>query len=110
MKQGDIYLVRLQPVEGQEQGGVRPVLIISGDTMNQEVGLCICCPLTSKIKQFPTCPVLNPSKENGLEVVSQVLTFQVRTISKKRFVRCLGNVDRTILRKVLAGLIDTLRY
>lgn len=110
MKQGDIYLAKLQPVEGQEQGGVRPVVIISGDSMNAEMSLCVCCPLTSQIKEFPTCPVINPSKSNGLELQSQVLTFQIRTLSKKRFVRRLGSIDQGILRKVVTGLIDTLQY
>jgi mRNA interferase ChpB len=34
MKRGDIYLVPLDPTEGREQRGNRPVLIVSPDEFN----------------------------------------------------------------------------
>lgn len=35
IKRGDIYYAELNPVIGSEQGGTRPVLIISNDTGNR---------------------------------------------------------------------------
>lgn len=35
IKRGDIYYANLNPVIGSEQGGTRPVLIISNDTGNK---------------------------------------------------------------------------
>ena len=35
IRRGDIYYADLNPVIGSEQGGTRPVLIISNDTGNK---------------------------------------------------------------------------
>ena len=37
IKRGDIYYAELNPVIGSEQGGTRPVLIISNDTREQHL-------------------------------------------------------------------------
>ena len=34
MKQGEIWLTNLNPTEGSEQSGFRPVIIVSGDALN----------------------------------------------------------------------------
>lgn len=39
IKRGDIYYANLNPVIGSEQGGTRPVLIISNDVGNKQM-LC----------------------------------------------------------------------
>ena len=46
MKRGDIYLVTLDPIEGHEQGGKRPVLVVSPDRFNRETKLPVICPIT----------------------------------------------------------------
>jgi len=40
IKRGDIYYANLNPVIGSEQGGTRPVLIISNDVGNKPYGHC----------------------------------------------------------------------
>lgn len=40
----EIWLADLDPTEGFEQAGKRPVLIISGNAMNSKSGLVIICP------------------------------------------------------------------
>lgn len=47
MNRGDIYLVSLDPIEGREQRGSRPVLIVSPDEFNEATKLPIICPITS---------------------------------------------------------------
>ena len=47
MKRGDIYLVTLNPAEGHEQQGYRPVLIVSPAAFNQATRLPIVLPITS---------------------------------------------------------------
>ena len=44
MKQRDVYLADLEPTRGKEQRGVRPVVIISPNTMNDRLGIFIVCP------------------------------------------------------------------
>lgn len=47
MKRGDIYLVSLDPTEGHEQQGTRPVLIVSPDQFNLLTKVPIVVPITS---------------------------------------------------------------
>lgn len=47
MKRGEIYMVDLDPAQGHEQRGHRPVVIISPDEFNQATGLPVILPITS---------------------------------------------------------------
>ena len=47
MRRGDIYMVSLDPTEGREQRGSRPVLIVSPTTFNEATSLPVICPITS---------------------------------------------------------------
>jgi mRNA interferase ChpB len=47
MRRGDIYLVSLDPTEGREQRGSRPVLIVSPAAFNEATRLPVVCPITS---------------------------------------------------------------
>jgi len=47
MRRGDIYLVSLDPTEGREQRGSRPVVIVSPNEFNEVTRLPIACPITS---------------------------------------------------------------
>ncbi len=47
MKRGDIYVVSLDPGEGHEQRGTRPVLVISSDRFNALTRLPIVVPITT---------------------------------------------------------------
>ena len=47
MRRGDIYLVSLDPTEGREQRGSRPVLVVSPAEFNEATQLPVVCPITS---------------------------------------------------------------
>jgi mRNA interferase ChpB len=47
LKQGDIYMVSLDPTVGREQFGHRPVLVISPDRFNEITGLPLVVPITN---------------------------------------------------------------
>lgn len=47
MKRGDIYLVSLDPTEGREQQGSRPILIVSATDFNEATKLPVICPITT---------------------------------------------------------------
>ena len=53
---GDIYLANLNPFKGSEQGGTRPVLVLSNDIGNYYSSLITIAPITSQLKktQQPT--------------------------------------------------------
>lgn len=110
MKQRDIYLADLNPVIGQEQRGTRPVVIISGNAMNDHLRVSIVCPLTSKIKRYAGCVVLIKDDVNNLEKDSEVITFQVRTIAQERLLRKIGEITKEQLEAVKTGLQEILTY
>jgi mRNA interferase ChpB len=47
VRRGDIYLVSLDPTEGREQRGNRPVLVVSPVEFNEVTKLPVVCPITS---------------------------------------------------------------
>ena len=47
MKRGDIYMVTLDPTQGREQQGHRPVLIVSPGDFNAATKLPVVLPITS---------------------------------------------------------------
>jgi mRNA interferase MazF len=110
MNQRDIFLANLGPVTGQEQDGTRPVVIISGNALNENTDICIICPITSHIKNFPGSMVLKKNEQNGLHADTEVITFQVRVLSQKRLIRQIGTVSEDELAKIREGLVEVLTY
>src|SRR5712692_5083888 len=47
MERGDIYLVSLDPTQGHEQRGRRPVLVVSPGAFNRLTGVPVVLPITS---------------------------------------------------------------
>jgi len=110
MKQGEIWSADLNPVKGSEQHGYRPVVIISGNMLNKYLQIVITCPLSSKIKNYKGNIILTPDKQNGLSESSEVMVFHIRSISKGRLVKKLGNITSNELNELKLGLDDILRY
>ena len=55
IKRGEIYDAELNPVIGNEQGGLRPVLIVQNDTGNKHSMTTIVAPMTTRTKtKLPT--------------------------------------------------------
>jgi len=110
MRQGDIWLADLDPTEGSEQKGRRPVVVISGNTLNSALPIAIVVPLSSKLKGYPTSVRLRPTKMNGLKTEADVLPFQVRTLATTRFKRLIGNVTANELRDIIRGLFVVMTH
>jgi mRNA interferase ChpB len=47
MKRGDVYMVDLEPTQGREQRGHRPVVVVSPDDFNRATGLPVILPITN---------------------------------------------------------------
>lgn len=94
MQRNDIYLVNLDPVQGSEQGGLRPALLISNDIGNKYSPCVIVAILTSRNNKahMPTHIWLNPHTQ-GLSKHSMVECEQLRTIDKNRLVRYIGHIS-----------------
>ncbi|MEB3311625.1 MAG: type II toxin-antitoxin system PemK/MazF family toxin [Snowella sp.] len=110
MKRGDIYDARLEPVEGSEQGGTRPVIIVSRDVINASSSVVLTVPCTtyqSGKKVYPT-QVLVRAPEAGLRNDSIAMADQVRVLSKQRLLRLRGTLNFTTLEKVNRALLIAL--
>lgn len=110
MNQGEIWQANLNPYKGSEQGGFRPVVILSGNFLNRHLHVVISAPLTTKIKKYKGNPVLKPSKTNGLTNESELMVFHIRSISKDRLVKKIGNIDTEELDLAIKTLNDLLKY
>ena len=110
MKQREIWYSDLEPVRGSEQSGKRPVVIVSGPTMNTALQIIIVCPLTSVIKNIKGCIVIQKNQINNLKKDSEVLVLQVRTISKKRLSKKIGNITKDQIEQIKQGIDLYLNY
>ena len=110
MRQGDIYLADLHPTKGSEQAGRRPIVIVSGNMMNEHFEVVIVCPISSVVKNFEGCVVLGKGKDHGLSKDSEVITFQIRAISKSRLKKHLGSASEKELTAIKKGLFTILTY
>lgn len=106
--QGEVWYTDLDPIEGSEQGGRRPVVVISGNTLNHNLPLVIACPLTTRQKSYPGRVELLPSKRNGLKQPSDVLTFHVRALSQSRLKKRVGTISEADIQQILQNLLYVL--
>ena len=100
-KRGDIVRVRLDPVEGSEQAGERPALVISPDVINEHSPVILIAALTSqKTERVYPFEVLVEPPEGGLTRRSKVLLMQLRAVDKRRVSGRYGTVSDATLRRV----------
>jgi mRNA interferase MazF len=78
--------------------------------LNQYLPVVIVCPLTSKIKNYKGNIILEPDGVNGLTEASEIMIFHIRSISKERLVRKIGEITDGELVGLKQGLDDILRY
>ena len=92
-RRGEVWLADLDPVKGHEQGGLRPIVVLSIDEFNAGPGsLVIVIPLTSRDRGIPAHVAIEPP-EGGLAKTSYALTEAVRSITKQRLVRRWGSLS-----------------
>jgi mRNA interferase MazF len=104
-KRGEIVRVRLDPVEGSEQAGERPALVISPDEINDHGPLVLIAAITSKKteKIFPFETRIEPP-EGGLSRRSKVMLMHLRSVDKARLTGRYGSVTEETMRAVEEAL------
>jgi mRNA interferase MazF len=102
---GEIYWADLQPVRGHEQGGVRPVLVLSHDLFNERSGTIIAVAITSQ-PQRAGYPLTWPVPAGVLPKESWVKISQVRTLSTERLGARLGRLGDDQLQDIVSGLLE----
>ncbi len=110
MKKGEIWDSFFDPTLGSEQSGRRPAVIISGNLVNDNVRTVIVCPLTSKLKEYKGNLILDPNDRNGLDKRSEVMTIHVRSLSKERLKRKIGEINDSEMAVIIESLDKIIRY
>ncbi|SPD74674.1 mRNA interferase MazF [uncultured Desulfobacterium sp.] len=100
---GDICWADLNPVIGNEQGGLRPVLILSHNVFNERSGTVIAVALTSQA-QRAGFPLTLELEKKRLPKKSWVKISQLRTLSIKRIGKKITTVTDEELSLVIEGL------
>jgi mRNA interferase MazF len=112
---GSLWLVQFDPSVGTEIRKTRPAVVVSGDRFNQQRSKVTVLPLTSvKVDKSiaaqvsPALVTVNASEANGLTLDSLVVCVDPATFDKRRFVKCLGQLEahylqaaQTILQRYL---------
>ncbi len=96
---GDFARVGLDPYTGRQQGGERPVLVLSTRDFSVATRYALVAPITWTVRDWPFEVVVGP----GLRVSGAVLADQTRSVDfAARHARFLGKAPPDLLEQVLA--------
>jgi len=105
MERGDIYLVSLDPAEGHEQRGKRPVLVVSPTAFNTLTKAPVVVPITSGGQFARNAGFTVSLMGAGTQTTGVVRCDQPRVLDlEARHGRKLESLPEEILNEVLAKL------
>jgi mRNA interferase MazF len=89
MKQGDIIAVSLPG----DYGKPRPAVIVQSDAFEHLNSVTV-LPLTSHVLSLERCRVVvNPTEQNGLQKVSQIMVEKASTVPRDRAGQLIGRLS-----------------
>ena len=109
IKDREIWDVKLSyPGEGvgHEEQYTHPCIVVK---FNKFVDMATIIPFTSNIqalKDFPYTQIINPNTSNGLTTQSIAMIYQIRSLSKQRFLRKRGKIGKIDFGKIITILKD----
>ena len=106
MKQGEIWLINLDPTVGAEIKKTRPAVIVNDNSVGR-LPLKVVVPLTDWKDRYGVAPwmvKISADKKNKLTKTSSADCFQVRSLSEERIVKRVGIVDVQTLERIKDGL------
>jgi mRNA interferase MazF len=111
MKRGEVWLANLNPTQGSEQTGIRPVIIFQNDIVSQFSTTTIAIPLTTNQRRasLPICLSISQG-DGGLTQDSVALCFQIRVLDKTRLIRKLGQLNSETIIQLEEVVLLTLGY
>lgn len=110
IKKYDIWSINLDPTKWSEQAWVRPCLVFQSNIVTKYTNTFIVLPITWKEKRIsPIVIKLENYKELWLTMESTILTFQIRTADKSRFIKKIWEIsDLELRKKIKESLIISL--
>jgi mRNA interferase MazF len=76
LDRGDLVWLNFTSQTGHEQRAKRPALILSPKIYNEKTSLCVCLPITSKVKGYP----FEVALPKGLEIEGVILSDQIKNL------------------------------
>ena len=110
MNQGEIWLVDLDPTVGAEMKKIRPALIVNDNRLGR-LPLKVIVPITGWKEHYNVAPwmiKIEPNAINGLNKISSIDCFQIRSISQDRLVEKIGGITSDEINKVHEGILKVL--
>ena len=110
MLRGEVWDAHLDPIEGSEQAGTRPAIIVSRDAINANLSTVVGVPCTTYRSQGQLYPsrALVRAPDGGLGADSVALGEQVRALAKHRLLRRRGRLSAAALAEVDRALLVAL--
>ena len=102
---GEVYWADLNPVRGREQAGLRPILVVSHDPLNQHSGTVIALAITSQ-PQRAGFPLSHEIESLKMPKPSWVKIGQIRTLSIERLGKKIGSLNAEEVSQVVDGLFE----
>jgi mRNA interferase MazF len=110
MKQGEIWLISLDPTIGAEIRKTRPAVIVNDNSLGK-LPLKIIVPITDWKDRYEAAPWMvriSPDPGNKLTKESVADCFQIRSISEERFVNKLGRINSSTFEDIKEALSKVL--
>jgi mRNA interferase MazF len=101
----EIYWADLNPVRGKEQGGIRPVLVVSNNIFNQRSGTTVILAITS-VKPRVKYPLVLELDCPSLPKRSWVKITQIRTISNDRIGNYIDRINIQQINEIVTAIND----
>ena len=109
VQRGELWWAELDPTQGSEQAGTRPVLIFQNDAVSRFATTTLAIPLTTNLRRalLPTGVRLAVG-EGGLTSESVVLCSQMRVLDTGRLRSKIGRITSQALAEVEKCVLFTL--
>jgi len=105
-ERGDIVWLSFDPQTGRERAGRRPAVVLTPQSYNGKVGLALCCPVTSQIKDYP----FEVRLPDGLGVTGAILADHVKNLDwqarQAQFIARLPDSDLSAVLQKLEVLLE----
>jgi mRNA interferase MazF len=111
LKRGDVWLADLNPTQGSEQAGIRPIIIFQNDLVSRFSTTILTIPLTTNQRRatLPICLLIKEG-DGGLVQDSVALCFQMRVLDKTRLIRKIGQLNPDTITQLEEVVLLTLGY
>jgi mRNA interferase ChpB len=103
MRRGDVYRVDLEPTQGREQRGHRPVVIVSPDDFNRATQLPVVAPITNGgdfARRLGFAVLLVGSKTTGIVRCDQPRVLDLNARNGRK----IENLPQPMIDEILAKM------